>query len=97
MLLMWVGATFWYATLGFKAVSVAFGIHIFSWIIQFVGHGVFEGRKPALLDSLFQSIVLAPLFVWFHVLFFVGYRRKLQHDVEVRVQKNIAEAKAKSQ
>ncbi|KAI9627988.1 hypothetical protein H4Q26_018265 [Puccinia striiformis f. sp. tritici PST-130] len=30
-----------------------------SWILQFIGHGKFEKRKPALIDNLFQSIVLA--------------------------------------
>ena len=25
-----------------------------AWILQFIGHGVFEGRAPALLDSLDQ-------------------------------------------
>jgi uncharacterized membrane protein YGL010W len=30
-------------------------VHIFGWIAQFVGHGVFEGRKPALMDNLLQG------------------------------------------
>lgn len=25
-----------------------------SWIAQFIGHGAFEGRAPALLDNLLQ-------------------------------------------
>lgn len=29
-------------------------VHVVCWIAQFVGHGVFEGRAPALLNSLFQ-------------------------------------------
>ncbi|GAA5872245.1 hypothetical protein JCM8547_004793 [Rhodosporidiobolus lusitaniae] len=48
-----------------------------SWIAQFVGHGKFEGRAPALLDSLLQSLVLAVFFVWLEVLFFLGYRPAL--------------------
>ena len=31
-------------------------VHAFSWIAQFVGHGVFEGRKPALMDNLLQGL-----------------------------------------
>jgi uncharacterized membrane protein YGL010W len=27
-------------------------IHIFSWVMQFIGHGVAEGRSPALLDNI---------------------------------------------
>ena len=30
-------------------------VHAISWIAQFVGHGVFEGRKPALMDNLLQG------------------------------------------
>lgn len=44
-------------------------VHVVAWILQFVGHGVFESnwffnieRKPALLDNLSQ-ILNAPLFV----------------------------------
>lgn len=57
-------------------------LHIFSWIVQIViGHMYYEQRKPALLDSLFQSLLLAPLFVWFELLFFLGYRRELYNDI----------------
>lgn len=44
---------------------------------------VAEKRKPALMDSFFQSLVLAPLFVWFELLFLLGYRRGLYKDVQV--------------
>jgi uncharacterized membrane protein YGL010W len=27
-------------------------LHIFAWIMQFIGHGVAEGRSPALLDNI---------------------------------------------
>lgn len=33
-------------------VKAALGVHIVSWIAQFYGHGVHEGRAPALLDNL---------------------------------------------
>jgi 2-hydroxy fatty acid dioxygenase len=36
------------------------------------GHAVFEGRKPALLDSFVQSLVVAPLFVFLELLFALG-------------------------
>jgi uncharacterized membrane protein YGL010W len=36
------------------------------------GHLVFEKRRPAILESLFQSLVLAPLFVWMELLFACG-------------------------
>lgn len=39
------------------------------------GHYIFEGRKPALLDSLVQAFAVAPLFVFFELLFLLGGRR----------------------
>jgi uncharacterized membrane protein YGL010W len=44
-------------------MRVAVGAHVVSWLAQFVGHGVYEGRSPALLDNLFQAIFMAPFFV----------------------------------
>ena len=62
--------------------SLAIGLHVIAWIAQFIGHGVFEGRKPALLDSFFQSIHAAVFFVWLEVLFYFGYRPALQKELE---------------
>ena len=41
--------------------------HVVCWIAQFVGHGVFEKRAPALLDSVDQAFITAPLFVLLEV------------------------------
>lgn len=65
------------------------GIHIVSWLAQFVGHGVFEKRAPALLDNLVQAFLLAPLFVWMEILFFFGYRRELKERFEKGVEQEI--------
>jgi len=43
-------------------------LHIISWIAQFIGHGVFEKRAPALLDNLFLTLV-APNFVILEIMF----------------------------
>ena len=67
----------------------ALGIFVASWIAQFVGHGVFEGRAPALLDNLVQAIFLAPFFVWMEILFACGYRPELHSRVEIAVQKEV--------
>lgn len=79
---------------GMTANQWAIGAHIFSWIAQFVGHGKFEGRAPALLDNLFQAFFLAPLFVWLETLFAAGYRPELQARVDKMVQEDIAKFKA---
>jgi uncharacterized membrane protein YGL010W len=79
----------------------AIAIHVVSWIAQFIGHGKFEGRAPALLDNLVQALFLAPFFVWFEILFYFGYRpelkARLDKQVEVEVRKfreSKADAKA---
>lgn len=69
------------------------GLHVVSWLAQFVGHGVFEGRAPALLDNLVQALFLAPFFVWMEILFFFGYRPELRARVEKAVQKAISSRK----
>lgn len=43
-------------------LTYALIINIFSWIMQFIGHGFFEGNRPALIDSVTQSFLMAPLF-----------------------------------
>lgn len=66
------------ATYGATANYAALAVHVVSWVAQFVGHGVFEGRAPALLDNLVQAFFLAPFFVWLEVLFWCGYRPELK-------------------
>jgi uncharacterized membrane protein YGL010W len=69
--------------------QIAGAAFVISWIAQFIGHGKFEGRAPALLDNLVQALVLAPFFVWMEVLFKLGYRPELQARVEKAVQKEV--------
>jgi uncharacterized membrane protein YGL010W len=64
-------------TVGVSVFLLAF---VGGWIIQFVGH-VYEGRKPALVDNLFQ-IFVAPLFLVAEGFFMLGLRRETQHKVE---------------
>lgn len=76
--------------------QLSLGVHVFSWIAQFIGHGAFEGRAPALLDNLIQALFLAPMFVWLELLFKLGYRPELQARVETAVNQKIAKFKAES-
>tara|TARA_B100000900_G_scaffold407404_1_gene420056 strand:- start:878 stop:1135 length:258 start_codon:yes stop_codon:yes gene_type:complete len=36
-------------------------VFIFSWVLQFIGHYI-EGVRPALMDSLSQTVLEAPVF-----------------------------------
>jgi uncharacterized membrane protein YGL010W len=80
-----------------EAIYIASGLFVASWIAQFIGHGVFEKRAPALLDNLFQALVLAPLFVWLEILFYFGYRPELQKRVKKMAQKEISKMKSQKQ
>src|SRR5882724_11591084 len=53
------------------------------WILQLVGH-VFEGRKPALADNLFQ-IFVAPIFLAAEIFFALGYKPGLHAAVQERL------------
>ncbi|CZR54032.1 related to DUF962 domain protein [Phialocephala subalpina] len=77
------------------ANQVSIAVFVVSWILQFVGHGVYEGRAPALLDNLLQALVLAPFFVFMEFLFKVfGYRPELQKRINVAVENEIKKFKA---
>ena len=55
---------------------------------QILSHYVIEKRKPAMFDSLYQSLVLAPFFVWFELVIFpLGFCE----DLEFRVNEKIME------
>jgi len=54
------------------------------WVFQLVGH-VFEGRKPALADNLFQ-IFVAPIFLVAELFFALGLKREVREKVEARLE-----------
>jgi uncharacterized membrane protein YGL010W len=60
------------------------------WILQLVGH-VFEGRRPALADNLFQ-IFVAPIFLAAEVFFALGYKPALHAAVQERAKHLRAQA-----
>ena len=49
------------------------------------GHAVFEGRKPALIDAMYQSFTVAPMFVFYELAFAMGYRPELAQAVHEAV------------
>lgn len=76
-----VGAQYWRQSAGGDAWRSALVAHLVSWVAQFYGHGVHEGRSPALLDNLFQALFMAPLFVYMETLFFFGFLTNFQGEV----------------
>ena len=68
-------------TLGPATALTVFALaFVGGWILQLVGH-VFEGRRPALVDNVFQALI-APIFLMAEVLFAFGYKRDVAERVE---------------
>ncbi|CCG82446.1 Putative uncharacterized protein [Taphrina deformans PYCC 5710] len=81
ILAMVTSARYLTQTFGASANWYGGAIHVLSWVMQFVGHGVYEGRKPALLDNIFQAFYLAPFFVFLEILFSLGWNKELQQKL----------------
>jgi uncharacterized membrane protein YGL010W len=79
---------------GSSVNSIGVAVEIVAWVAQFVGHGAYEGRAPALLDNLTQALVLAPFFVFMELLFKFGYRPELQKRVNEAADKEIKKFRA---
>merc|ERR1719209_380799 len=79
---------------GFPLWQAVLAVHVAAWVAQFIGHGVFEGRAPALIESWDQALITAPLFVLLEVLFFFfGYRNAFYKECMKEVEQNIEEFK----
>ena len=55
---------------------------------------IFIGRAPALLDSIDQAFITAPLFVLMEVAFFFGYKQEFYKEIMKEVEENIKTFKA---
>jgi len=88
-LLAWLGDSI--AMLGSAAGWTWFALlFVGGWILQLVGH-VYEGRRPALTDNLFQ-IFVAPIFLAAEVFFALGYKPALHAAVQERARRMRAAA-----
>jgi len=65
-------------------------LFVVGWALQLWGH-VYEGRKPALVDNLFQVFV-APIFLAAEVFFALGYKPALHAAVQRRAMQMRADA-----
>lgn len=80
MLVMWYAAEALAGALGPTSVWAGFAaLFIFGWALQFLGHH-FEGKRPALVDNLFQAFI-GPMFLVAEIMVMNGYRRDLANSV----------------
>lgn len=100
-LICWIGSSAVARRLGFSlAWKVVLVAQLFCWTVQFIGHGVFEKRAPALLDNLTQAFLMAPFFVLFEALqMFFGYEPYpgFQANVKATIEADIKEWKDKKE
>ena len=73
-----------------KSLGVFAAAFVLGWALQLLGHA-FEGRKPALVDNLFQ-IIVAPLFLMAEVFFALGFKRELRERVSALLARDDATA-----
>ncbi|CCF57203.1 hypothetical protein KAFR_0C02100 [Kazachstania africana CBS 2517] len=69
------------------SITESLGLFALGWVVQFIGHGFFEHKKPAVLDNLVQSLVLAPYFILFEFLFKLGFFETLNKQLEDDIDK----------
>lgn len=80
----------------YQLKDVALYLHAGAWVAQFYGHGVHEGRAPALMTNVFYSL-LAPFFVTFEFMNLIfGYKEDEMKDVRRRIETDVKEFKQRS-
>ena len=72
----WVARTYASGT-AWLVFSIFF---IGGWVFQLIGH-VWEGRRPALMDNLFQAFI-GPMFIMAEVLMALGLKRDLKAVID---------------
>ncbi len=75
------------------ALWVGGAVFVAGWVVQFVGHGVWEKRRPALADNLFQ-VFIAPIFIVAEFAFMMGLKKDLHAAVEARVPQHLPDEAA---
>lgn len=61
-------------------LAAGIGLFVVGWVIQFIGH-YYEGKKPAFVDDLI-GLMIGPMFVTAELLFLLGLRKGLEHEIE---------------
>ncbi len=74
----------WVAGFGVAAAWWSFAVlFVGGWVFQIVGHVAYEGRRPALLDNLFQAFI-GPMFIMAETLMAFGLRRDLEGAIHIQ-------------
>mmetsp|Transcript_6756 Transcript_6756/g.8552 ORF Transcript_6756/g.8552 Transcript_6756/m.8552 type:complete len:247 (-) Transcript_6756:67-807(-) len=69
-----------------RALKIAFLVHFLGWYVQIhPGHGIYEGAKPAITESIGGALTSAPLFAYYEGLWYVGLNKALQKETKALV------------
>jgi uncharacterized membrane protein YGL010W len=69
-----------------KLLKLAAVVHFLGWYIQIhPGHGIYEGAKPAVMQSIGGALTSAPLFAYYEGLWFIGLNKGLQDQTKALV------------
>jgi uncharacterized membrane protein YGL010W len=74
----WVAGS--YGAVG--AWSTAAVLFVGGWALQILGHAAYEGRRPALMDNLFQAFI-GPMFIMAEAVMAFGLRQDLARLTEL--------------
>jgi len=59
---------------------------LLGWYVQIhPGHGIYEGAKPAVLQSIGGALTAAPLFAYYEGLWWMGLNKGLQLETKLLV------------
>lgn len=79
---------YFYVPLGYiTKLGIVSGIHVISWMIQIMGHYVFEKNVPLFgncRQAFVDAIFVAPIFVCLEIMFLCGYNKSLRREIEIR-------------
>ena len=85
---LWMMANFYRLSVP-RAWPWALAVHLLAGFLQWhFGHGIYEKRKPVGFDAIFQQVLIAPLSVWYEILFAFGCCLHLKHQVQAQMQQD---------
>jgi uncharacterized membrane protein YGL010W len=64
---------------------IAVGLFVLGWALQIVGHQLFEGKRPTLLDNPVQMLI-SPMFIFAKLFIRLGWRPDLAAVLEQSAQ-----------
>jgi uncharacterized membrane protein YGL010W len=75
---------------------IAVVLFVFGWALQIVGHQLFEGKRPTLLDNPVQMLI-SPMFIFAKLFIALGLRPDLAAVLQKSSQKSSQEQKSSQQ